>query len=193
MHNATNGSLIRHKTYQERMMIIKEKLVEPLNTQVRHEFANMFGYLAISAYFDDEGLPELAAFFLRQSEDERLHAMKFFNFLLETGVKPTIAGTPDVQNEFVNAEAAIQFALDQEIKTTEQINNLVSLAVTEGDHAANTFLQWFVTEQVEEVDTMTKLLQTIRHAQGNLLRVEDYVLRNMPPIGTGNQADAAGA
>jgi bacterioferritin B len=166
-------------------MIINAKLVEPLNTQIRHEFTNMFGYLAISAYFDDEGLPELAAFYLRQAEDERLHAMKFFNFLLETGVKPKLSGTPTVQNDFDNAEAAVQFALDQEIKTTEQINNLVSLAVAERDHTTNIFLQWFVTEQVEEVDTMTKLLQTVRHAQGNLLRVEDYVLRNMPLVGSG--------
>lgn len=174
-------------------MIIQEKLVEPLNTQIRNEFANMFGYLAISAYFDDQGLPELAAFFLRQSEDERLHAMKFFNFLLETGVKPKLGGTPDVQNDFDDAEAAVQFALDQEIKTTGQINNLVSLAVAEGDHITNTFLQWFVSEQVEEVDTMTRLLQTVRHAQGNLLRVEDYVLRNMPAIGTSGEASGAGA
>jgi bacterioferritin B len=174
-------------------MIIKEKLVEPLNAQIRNEFANMFGYLAISAYFEDEGLPELAAFFLRQSEDERLHAMKFFTFLLETGVKPKLSGTPDMQNDFDNAEAAVHFALDQEVKTTEQINHLVSLAVAEGDHITNTFLQWFVTEQVEEVDTMTRLLQTVRHAQGNLLRVEEYVLRNMPALGAGGETSGAGA
>jgi ferritin len=74
-------------------MIIKAKLIDPLNTQIRNEFTNMFGYLALSTYFDDKGLPELAAFFGRQSEDERMHAMKFVNFLLETGVKPLISGT----------------------------------------------------------------------------------------------------
>src|SRR5678815_1105026 len=134
-------------------MIIKEKLIGPLNTQIRNEFANMFGYLAISAYFDNEGLPELAAFFGGQSADEQMHAMKFVNFMLETGVKPTIPGLPEIKNDFASAEAAVQFALDQEIKTTEQINNLVSIALAEGDHTTNTFLQWFVTEQVEEVDT----------------------------------------
>lgn len=174
-------------------MIIKAKLIDPLNTQIRHEFTNMFGYLAISAYFDDEGLPELSAFFGRQSEDERLHAMKFVNFLLETGVKPIIPGIPAVQNDFKSAQEAVQYALDQEVKTTEQINNLASIALTEGDHTAHNFLQWFVTEQVEEVDTMTKLLQTIGHAGGNLLRVEDYVLRHMPPVAPGAAVDATGA
>jgi bacterioferritin B len=172
-------------------MIVKPNLVTPLNNQIRHEFTNMFGYLAVSAYFDDQGLPELAAFFARQSEDERLHAMKFINFLLETGVKPLIPDVPQVQNEFQSAEEAVQFALDQEIKTTGQINDLVSIALAESDHTTNTFLQWFVTEQVEEVDTMTNLLQTIRHAAGNLLRVEDYVLRNMPAVGGAPAGGAA--
>jgi bacterioferritin B len=95
-----------------------------------------------------------------------------------------------VQNDFKSAKEAVQFALDQEVKTTEQINHLVSLAVAEGDHTTHNFLQWFVTEQVEEVDTMTKLLQTMEHAGDNLLRVEDYVLRHMPPV---DLAAAAGA
>lgn len=163
-------------------MIIKAKLIDPLNAQIRNEFTNMFGYLAISAYFDDEALPELSAFFGRQSEDERMHAMKFVTFMLETGVKPLIPAIPAVKNEFKSAQEAVQYALDQEVKTTEQINALVSIAVAEGDHTSHNFLQWFVTEQVEEVDTMTKLLQTIGHAGGNLLRVEDYVLRHMPPV-----------
>jgi ferritin len=174
-------------------MIVNQKLVGPINAQVRHEFTNMFQYLAISAYFDDEGLPELAGFFGRQADDERIHAMKFVNFLLETGVKPKIPGTPDVRNDFASAEAAVQFALDQEIKTTAQINDLVSLAVAESDHISNTFLQWFVTEQIEEVDTMTNLLQTVRHADGNLLRVEDYVLRHMPAVGDGGAPASSGA
>jgi ferritin len=174
-------------------MIINAKLVDPLNVQIRHEFTNMFQYLAVSAYFDNEGLPELAGFFGRQADDERMHAMKFINFLLETGVKPTIPGTPEVRNDFASAEEAVQFALDQEIQTTGQINDLVSLAVSTGDHITNTFLQWFVTEQIEEVDTMTNLLQTVHHADGNLLRVEDYVLRHMPAVGDAGAPASSGA
>lgn len=161
------------------MVMIKPALIEPLNLQIRHEFTNMFGYLAISVYFDNEGLPELAAFFYRQAEDERLHAMKFINFLLSVGNLPTIPSIPELRNNFMNATEAVQFSLDQEMKTTTQINDLVSVAVAEGDHTTNLFLQWFVTEQVEEVDTMTKLLQTIKYAGGNLLWVEDFVRRHM--------------
>jgi bacterioferritin B len=171
-------------------MIIKPQLVEPINQQIRHEFTNMFGYLALSVYFDHESLPALAAFFAQQAEDERMHAMKFVNFLLSVGVRPLIPSVPEVGNDFKSAEQAVQFALDQELKTTEQINQLVSVAVSAGDHTTNTMLQWFVTEQVEEVDTMTKLLQTILYARGNLLWVEDFVRRNMPPVTSAGEAAA---
>jgi ferritin len=64
------------------------------------------------------------------------------------------------------------------VKVTNQINDLVTVSVAEQDHITNNFLQWFVTEQVEEVDTMTTLLQTIKHAGSSLLLVEDFVRRN---------------
>lgn len=159
-------------------MIIKQQLIDPLNAQIQSEFAASAQYVAIAVYFDDLSLPELAGFFYRQAEEERMHAMKFVHFMLETGAKPTIPGVPDLQNEFHDVAEAVQFALDQELKVTDQINNLVSIAVSVGDHTTNNFLQWFVMEQVEEVDTMSTLLQTIRHSNGNLLWVEDYVRRS---------------
>jgi ferritin len=159
-------------------MIIKEKLIEAMNAQIESEFTASAQYVAVAVYFDEQTLPELAQFFYRQSEEEREHAMKFIHFMLETGAKPIIPATPQLRNEFDSAADAVQYALDQEMKVTEEINHLVSLAVAEGDHTSNNFLQWFVTEQVEEVDTMSALLQTIKHAGDNLLWVEDYVRRN---------------
>ena len=161
-------------------MIIKPKVADAINSQIRSEFVASAQYIAIAVYFDNEGLPDLANFYYRQSEEERMHAMKFVHFLLETGAKPIIPGLPELRNDFGSAADAVQFALDQEMNVTDQINNLVSLAGSEGDHTSNNFLQWFVTEQVEEVSTMTTLLQTIRHAGNNLLMVEDFVRRNYP-------------
>lgn len=159
-------------------MIIKPKLAEAMNTQIISEFTASAQYIAIAVHFDDEVLPELAGFFYRQAEEERMHAMKFVHFLLETGSRPVIPATPSLRNDFNDAADAVAYALKQEIRVTEEINALVSLAVSEGDHISNNFLQWFVTEQVEEVDTMSNLLRTIRHSAGNLLWVEDYVRRN---------------
>jgi ferritin len=159
-------------------MTIKKAMVEPFNEQIQSEFAASQQYIAIAVYFEEMGLLQLAQFFYRQSEEERMHAMKFVHFMLEAEGRPIIPPVPELRNDFGSPEEAVQFALDQERKVTAEIDNLVSLAVTEGDHAGNNFLQWFVTEQVEEVATMTTLLQTIRLAGDNLLLVEDYVRRN---------------
>ena len=153
-------------------------MIQPFNAQIRSEFAASAQYIAIAAYFDDMSLIELARFFYRQSEEERTHAMKFIHFMLESGVRPTIPGIEDLKNEFDGPADAVEFALEQEKTVTDQINNLVSLSLTHSDHSSNNFLQWFVTEQVEEVDTMSTLLQTIELSGNNLLLVEDFVRRN---------------
>jgi ferritin len=164
-------------------MIIHNRSVKAMNDQILSEFFASAQYVAIAVYFDEESLPDLAQFFYRQAEEERMHAMKFVHFLLETGAKPIIPGIPTIRNQFSSASDAVQFALDQEMTVTDQINNLVRIAVEEHDFTSNNFLQWFVNEQVEEVDTMTTLLQTIKHANGNMLLVEDFVRRYDPHAG----------
>ena len=164
-------------------MIIHERSVAAMNDQIKSEFFASAQYVAIAVYFDEEGLPDLAQFFYRQAEEERMHAMKFVHFLLETGAKPIIPGLPEIRNEFSSAAEAVQYALDQEMTVTAQINNLVRIASEENDFTSHNFLQWFVEEQVEEIDSMTTLLQTINHAHGNMLLVEDFVRRFDPHAG----------
>ncbi len=113
-----------------------------------------------------------------------MHAMMFVNFMLDTGVKPIIPAIDELKNEFEDAADAVNYALKQELKVTAQIDNLVTIATQENDHTTNQFLQWFVTEQVEEVSSMTDLLNTIKHSRGNLLWVEDYVRRQVAATAT---------
>ena len=159
-------------------MIIKQAVADAMNAQIQSEFGASAQYVAIAVYFDELSLPELASFFYRQSDEEREHAMKFVRFLLEAGAKPIIPGLPEMVNAFDSPETAVQFALDQEIKVTNQINNIMSIATDKKDFSSQTFLQWFVTEQVEEVDSMSTLLQTIKHSGDIMLLVEDFVRRN---------------
>ena len=159
-------------------MPLNTQIVDPFNAQIKSEFSASAQYIAIAIYFDEMGLAELAGFFYRQSEEERMHAMKFVNFMLESEAKPLIPSVPELRNSFDSPSEAVQFALDQERKVTAEINNLVDIAIREGDHAANSFLHWFVVEQVEEIDTMSTLLQTIKLAGDNLLLIEEYVRRN---------------
>ena len=159
-------------------MIIKEKLVEPLNKQIANEFGAEMQYIALAAYFDGEGLPDLAGYFYRQADEERMHAMKILKFVLDSGATPVVPGVAAPRCTFASAYEAVKRALDEEMEVTNRINELVTLARAENDHTTDAFLNWFVTEQVEEVSSMTNLLQTLKHAGSNLLYVEDYVRRH---------------
>lgn len=151
-----------------------------LCTQMGREFAAHFQYLAMSAWFEDQGLPELAGFFARQAQEEHGHAMKFFRFVLDTGGPVEFPPQDAPVSGFASAEAVVAAALAQEEQVTRWIDELVHLAREHRDLAAEAFLQWFVTEQVEEVATMNELLQVVRHAGPSLLLVEDYVVRRHP-------------
>ena len=156
-------------------MLISDKINAAFNTQVGHELANSNQYVAIAAYFDGESLKGLAKLFYKQAEEERGHAMKFVEFILDAGGKVAIPAISAVQNAFKSAEEAAQVAFDAEIRTTNQINDLVTLAIAETNYTAQNFLQWFVNEQLEEVSTAQTNLDIIKKAGANLLTIEAYL------------------
>ena len=156
------------------MKLISSDLNRAINEQIGHEFSAMLQYVNIATYFDGEALPRLAAHFYRQAEEERDHAMRLVRYLVDTGGDVAIPGTPDAQSSFSSAADAVELALKQEKTVTDQINALVDQALKEKDHAARIMLDWFVTEQIEEVSSMDNLLRTIKRAgQDGLLLVEE--------------------
>ncbi len=160
-------------------MLLKQTVVDALNAQVVEEFTASAQYIAIHLYFEEETLPELSKYFWAQAMEEHEHAMKLLSYITEAGGKGLVPATKAVKNHFETAEEAVQLALDQEMTVTDQINNLVDIAARENDHLTRQFLQWFVTEQLEEVSTMSALLSVIQRAgETNLLLVEDYLVRN---------------
>lgn len=161
-------------------MLISETTNRALNEQIGHEFEASLQYVAIATYFDSESLPELARHFYRQAEEERTHAMKFVKYIVDAGGQVQIPALPQPQSHFDSALAAVQRALDGEMLVTRQINSLVDLVVKEPDHITHNFLQWFVTEQLEEVSSMDTLLKIVRRAgESGLLHVEEYLARGV--------------
>lgn len=156
-------------------MLISEKLNAAINTQIGNELGNSNQYVAVAAYFEGECLFGLAKIYFKQAEEEREHAMKFLRFLLDAGGKVAIPGVPSPRNDFRSAEDAAQLALDSELKTTRQIYDLVELAAAEKNHIATNFLQWFVSEQLEEVSSAETRLSVIRRAGPSVLMVEAYL------------------
>jgi len=133
-------------------------------------------YLQIASYFEGESLSRLAKFFYAQSEEEREHSMKFVHYLMDVGASLSIAAIPATKTDISTAENAFEMSLDWEQEVTSQINAMMDLAIEEKDYASQAFLQWFVTEQVEEVSTMENMLQVVRRSgEKNLLMMEAYL------------------
>jgi ferritin len=169
-------------------MLLSKELENAINQQVGAEFAASLQYVSIAAYFDGDDLPQLAAFFYRQAEEEKEHAMKFVHYVVEAGGQVRIPSIAETKYDFQTAEECAELALEWESDVTRMINNLMDIAVNNKDYISQDFLRWFVAEQLEEISTMGTLLNTIRRAGSNLLWVESYLARN-PIVEEGGEAE----
>jgi ferritin len=151
-----------------------------LNDQIANEFAASMQYVGAAVYYDAETLPRLAAFFYRQAEEERDHAMMMVQFLLDTDQEVRIPDITAQQTSFDDAVAPVRMALEQEERVGEEINALFKLARDTDEYRAEQFMQWFVKEQVEEVALMQDLLNVVERSRDNLPLVEDYLARERP-------------
>ena len=157
-------------------MQISKAMADLMSAQIGNELGASNQYLQIATYFDGKSLRKLAKFFYDQAEEEREHAMKFVHYLMEVGAEMKIDSIPATQTEIGTAEKAFEMSLAWEKEVTGQINAMMDLAIEEKDYASQAFLQWFVTEQVEEVSTMEGMLDIVRMSgEKNLLMVEAYL------------------
>ena len=168
-------------------MLISENLAKAFSTQTGNEFGASIQYVMVAAYFDREALPQLAAKFYAQAEEEKMHAMKLAHYVAEASGVLEIPAIPAGKADFASAEEAVQLALDWELTVTKQINGLVDLAIQESDHLAQIFLQWFVNEQLEEVSSMDELSRTVKRSGDSLLHVEEYLARQPAPAAPAEQ------
>ena len=160
-------------------MMISEAMNTKLNEQVAAELSAAHAYLAMACSFDRMGLKILAQRFLEQHDEEREHAMKIVKYLQQVGGTVALGVVPAPESDFANAEAIVETALEGEKRITGMINDLVALAEKENDYATRSFLNYFVDEQVEEVASMTDLLDLVRLAGDNILQVEARVRHQM--------------
>ena len=154
------------------------RLVAALNAQVGNEMHASLQYVSIAAHFDSENLPQLAAFFYRQAAEERDHALKFVKFVVDVGGRVAIPAVAAPRAAFSSASEAVRLSLDWERTVTDQIYALVDIAKEDRNYIAQRFLDWFVTEQLEEVTLMDQLLALVDRAGDNVIFVEDYLSRN---------------
>ena len=142
--------------------MIKETIQDAINRQINRELYSAYLYTAMSAYFETLPLRGAAKYMRVQANEERTHAMKFFDYIIERGgiVKLTAIETPPFKWE--SPLKAFEEAYKHEQKVTGWINDLVNLAIKEQDHATNNMLQWFVKEQVEEEANAALVVEKIK-------------------------------
>jgi ferritin len=155
----------------------EKTFAEALNEQIANEFAASQQYIGAAVYYDSETLPQLAAFFYRQAVEERNHAMIMVQYLLDAGEEVEIPDIKSQQTRYDDLVGPVKMALEQEKRVTDEINSLFGLARERGDYSAEQFLTWFVKEQVEEVASMTDLLNVAERAKDNPLLAEEFLAR----------------
>ena len=156
--------------------MISRELASAFNEQIGHEFGASLQYVSIAAHFNRRQLTLLAKLFFAQADEEKQHALKFVQYVLDTKGELRIPAIPAPVPAFTSAEEAASAAVNWEREVTKQITALMDLAVKQNDYLAQSFLQWFIDEQLEEVVKMERLLSIIQQSgEKNLLMVEAYL------------------
>jgi ferritin len=157
-----------------------ERIVDALNDQVAMEFAAAHQYTAIAAYYADKTWPQLSAFFYKQADEEREHALKIVNYLLDTNAPVNMRGVDQPRTDFEDHIAPIRLALEQEKKVTVSISAIVGIARETNDYRSEQFLDWFLEEQTEEESSMQDLLTVAERTRDVPMLLEEYLAREKP-------------
>ena len=142
--------------------MIGKPMQDALNEQINKELFSSYLYLSMAAYFEEKNLSGFGNWMRVQAEEEREHAMKFYDFILETGGKVTLKAIEAPKTEWnSNLEVAEEVAA-HEAKVTASIYALYELALKEKDYPTQVMLQWFITEQVEEEKNAAEIVANLK-------------------------------
>lgn len=144
------------------------RVQEAINGQIAKEASSSYYYLAMASWAENQGLNGTAKFLYAQSDEERFHMLKLIKFINERGGKaviPTITTQPP--SEFDSLEKVFELLLEHEILVTQSVNNLVDICLQEKDYTTHNFVQWYVSEQLEEEATARTILDRIKLIDGD--------------------------
>lgn len=172
--------------------MISDKLEKKINEQIVKEFYSAYLYLSIEAYYTSLNLSGFANWFRVQAQEERDHAMMFFDYLNKVGGKVTLGTIEAPNSDFTSIEEALKLSLEHERFVTSSIYSIVDTAVEERDHKTIQFLQWFVNEQTEEEANSENNLKKFQlvgsDGRGILMLDAELATRVYTPPTVGQQA-----
>lgn len=175
--------------------MLGKKLQDAFNEQMKNEFYSAYLYMAMAGYFQSEDLPGFASWMRVQALEEMTHGEKFFNFTCETGSRTNLLPIDGPQNNFAEPTEAFEVGLQHEKFVTASINNLMNMAGKDKNYAAQIFLQWFVTEQIEEESSFSLILKKLQRIAGDprglLMLDQELGQRVFVPSSTGSSSVAS--
>ncbi len=166
--------------------MLTEKMQTALNGQLNAELYSSYLYLSMNAYFKSVNLDGFANWMHYQAQEELEHSLKFYDFIIQRGGKVVLSQIEAPPTEWDSPMAVFEATLAHEQKVTGLINDLVEIAHEERDHATNIFLQWFVSEQVEEEESVGGVLEQLKlmgDAKGGLFMIDRELAKRSPSGG----------
>ena len=142
--------------------MLKQKLQDAINEQINKELYSSYLYLSMSAYCESVNLSGFGHWMRAQAGEEQGHALKLYRYVVETGGRVWLKAIDEPPAEFDSPLDVFEKTLAHEEKVTGLINGLYALALSENDYATQIFLQWFVSEQVEEESNATQIVELLK-------------------------------
>lgn len=142
--------------------MISTNMQDALNEQLNFELYSSYVYFSMAAYLESIDLPGAANWMMIQTQEEMVHVEKFYRYINERGGRVLLKELKGPSTEWDSPVAVFQEALEHEQAVTARVNKLVDLSLKESDHATNSFLQWFVDEQVEEEASAKAVVQQMK-------------------------------
>lgn len=174
---------------------MNSRIEKALNAQVEKESSSSQFYLAMASWAENHGLNGTAQFLYSHSDEERFHMLKLIKFINERGGTAIVSQIPQPPTEFNNLVNVFELLLEHELKVTESINNLVDLCLQEKDYTTHNFVQWYVSEQLEEEALARTILDKLHLIDGDKggMYMFDRDLENSAFTQTANGAPGAQA
>lgn len=142
-------------------------MCKALNNQVNAELFSSYLYLSMSSWFSERSLSGFASWMRVQAQEELSHGMKIYDYILERGGKVKLGVIDQPESVWKSAVEVVEEVAAHEAKVTGLVNDLVDVALGEKDHATNIFLQWFVSEQVEEEASVGEVFERMKMIDGD--------------------------
>lgn len=147
--------------------MLDQDMQDAINTQIRNEYYSSYLYLSMSAYCESRNFPGFASWLRKQSEEELVHAMKLFDYMLDRGGRVVLESIDRPPSEFGTLLEVFEELFEHEREVTGMINSLYDLALSQNDHATAVALHWFVEEQVEEEKSAEEVVEKLKLAADN--------------------------